>query len=204
MNVRTPARLAAVIAAVAVLVAAAGWFLLVSAQHSEATRLQADVDTANTAYAAKRAGLDNRLGVAGVAPPKLLARALPAETHIADVMVALSTLGDASGVTFTSLTPGAPVAGAGFTVTPLETQFQGTWAEISAFVSKVRRQVTFTNGRLQAAGQLYSVRKIDLSEGTKKFPNLTAALTVDVFSSGPAAGAIPPVPTTPTAAPAAS
>jgi hypothetical protein len=123
---------------------------------------------------------------------------------MADVMVALSTLGDATGVTFMSLTPGAPVAGAGFTVTPLETQFEGTWAEVSAFVSSVRRQVTFTDGRLRAAGQLYSVRKINLSEGTKKFPNLTAALTVDVFSYGAAPGATPQVPTTSTAAPAAS
>jgi Tfp pilus assembly protein PilO len=122
---------------------------------------------------------------------------------MADVMVELSNLGDASGVTFSSLTPGQPVAGTGFTVTPLETQFEGTWAEISTFVSRVRRQVTFTDGRLHATGGLFSVRTINLSEGVKGFPNLTAALTIDVFSYGAAPGVTPLVPITATAAPAA-
>jgi Tfp pilus assembly protein PilO len=205
MSLRTPARLALVIAAVALAAAAAGWFLLVSGQRSEASQVQQDLDAASSALTQKRTELNSLRGIAGVAPPNVLERALPDETSMPDVMTELSRLGDESGVAFTSLTPSSPVAGAGFTVTSLDAQFVGNWSQISSFVAAVRRLVRFDDGRLNAAGRLYSVRKVDLAEGEAKFPQLTAALTLDVFNYGTTAAAgEAATSTTSTAAPAAS
>jgi Tfp pilus assembly protein PilO len=206
MSLRTPARLGVAILAASGLVAAGGWFLLVSGQRSEASKLEQDVSAAQAALIAKRTELEAQRGIAGVAPPKVLERALPDETSLADVLDELSRVGDASGVTFSAVTPGAEVAGTGFTVTPLETQFQGNWTQISAFVSRLRKLVSFQDGRLQAAGRLYSVRKIDLAEGEGKFPDLTASMTVDVFryTPGSAATATPATTATPAATPPAS
>ena len=206
MSLRSPARLALVVVAVSLAAAAAGWFLLVSGQKSKASSVQADLDAANVALVKKRTEVDSVRGIAGVAPPKVLERALPDETPMADVITELSDLADQSGVEFSSLTPGPPVALQGFSVTPLTTEFGGDWSEVSSFVAKVRRLVKFTHGTLRADGRLYSIRKIDLGEGEGKFPHLKAGLTLDVFQYGTASGSTPagqPA-TTSTAAPASS
>lgn len=189
MSLRTPGRLAAVIFVAVGLVAAGGWFLLVSGQRSEASTLESELTAAETALVQKRTELEAQRGIAGVAPPKVLEKALPSELDLPDVMDELNRLGDASGVTFAAITPGARVPGSGFTVLPLETQFHGNWTQISAFVARVRTLVSFKNGHLRADGRLYSVRKLDLAEGEKKFPHLTASLTIDVFQYTPTAAA---------------
>lgn len=189
MSFRTPNRIGIAVLVALGLVAAAGWFTLVSGQRSEASALESDLTTAQAALIQKRTELEAQRGIAGVAPPNVLARALPAEVNLPDVMDELSRLGDASGVKFAAVTPGPAAPGTGFTVTPLETQFQGNWTQISAFVSRVRKLVSFQDGHLKAAGRLYSVRRIDLGEGEDKFPNLTATLTIDVFQYTPSATA---------------
>jgi Tfp pilus assembly protein PilO len=187
MSLRSPARIAAAILVALGLAAAGGWFLLVSSERSEATKLESEVNAARTALLQKQTELNAQRGIAGVAPPDMLERALPDELNLPAVMDQLSRLGDETGVSFAVITPGAPVGGAGFTVTPLETQFHGNWTQISAFVSRVRKLVSFQDGRLKADGRLYSIRKVDLAEGQGKFPDLTASLTIDVFQYTPGA-----------------
>jgi Pilus assembly protein, PilO len=199
MSLRTPTRLAVAILAAAALMAAGGWFLLVSGQRSEASRLEQDVSSAQAALIKKRTELEAQRGIAGVAPPAVLERALPGDLHLPDVLDELNRVGNASGVTFAGVTPGAVLAGSNYSVTPLETQFHGNWNQVSAFVSSVRKLVSFRKGRLQADGRLYSIRKIELAEGEDKFPSLTATLTVDVFQYTPGSTSAPATPVTPAA-----
>jgi len=204
MNLRTPARIGGAILAVSILVAAAGWFLLVSGQRSEASRLEETLTAARAELTKKQTEVQAQRGIAGVAPANVLERALPDDTQMADVMDELSGLAEATGVTFATVTPSTPVASTGYTVTPLETQFRGTWSQISDFVSRLRKLVAFKDGRLKADGRLYSIRKIDLSEGENEFPNLNATMTVDVFQYSPAAAASAPAAAAQTTTPAAS
>jgi Tfp pilus assembly protein PilO len=184
MNLRNPRHLSAAVVAVAVVLSAAAWFLVVSGKRSEATRFQTDVEAGRVEVVRARAQEQEVKGIAGVAPAPVLKTAMPDQASTATVLRELNTIASASGVSFVSVTPKSSVAVEGFTVRPFDTVFEGDFAHVSKFLEGLRKLVVFENQTLRASGRLYTVDAIDLAEGERKFPSLRATVKVNAYMFG--------------------
>jgi type IV pilus assembly protein PilO len=209
MKNRKPLRPAALIAIVvgAVLLAGfAGWFLLVHPQggkvkslKAEAADIQAKINAYNQQVAAARSA--PKIEVADV---YRLAKALPDQLDMPDLVLELSQLARDTGIRFDSITPQPPTVVGSYTVLPIAVTFQGNFYNLADFLyrlrSLVRADVTNQGVQLDATGRLFTVDTLTFNESTLKFPQIQATLVVDAFVYGnaPTTVAPPPAATTTT------
>jgi hypothetical protein len=196
------------------IVALAGYFTLVSSKRSEAKKLraetakvQAQIDrTRSTAYA-------KALPAVKSAAVFRLAQAMPDDVEMPNVMLELNQLAEDSGITFDEITPQTPIADTSFDVQPITVVFTGNYYSLADFLLRVRSLVRIHGGKLITKGRMFSVSGVTFSEADRKFPYISANLTIDSFvlSNGtatPVAGATTGTSTTQTtttpAAPATS
>lgn len=202
MNLASTRKQAAVVLVGAVVLAIAAWFLLVSPKRSEAATLETEIAAVHQEIvAARTANRAAQKASRELAPLFLLAKAMPEDADMAATVLELNRLSGATGLTFESIMPQAPVAGPGYRVVPIEVSFQGRFDAVSLFLRRIREQVAVHKGKLSAAGRLYTVRKISLEEGEGTLPQLSASLTLDAFFYGggaPAAGSSGSTPAAPT------
>jgi hypothetical protein len=191
---------------IAVILAAAGWFLLVSPQRSHAAELDVEIaaieDQINAARVAKLQADD--LQPIRAADLFRLAKAMPSDIDISGVLLELARIAKETGITFKSIVPGATASLTSFRIQPIELTFEGDFYSLSDFLYRVRSLVGVNSGRLNAKGRLFTIDKLAFTEGDDGFPQVAAALTVSayLYGSGPVAGA--PVAPPPTAPPAAT
>ena len=201
----SPAAAAGIGVAIAVVLAAAGWFLLVSPQRSHAAELDVQVaaveDQINAARVAK-------LQVDDLQPIRAadlfrLSKAMPSDIDISGVLLELSRIAKETGITFKSIVPGATASLTSFRVQPIELTFEGDFYSLSDFLYRVRSLVGVDSGRLNAKGRLFTIDKLAFTEGDEGFPQVAAALTVSayLYGTGPTVGApaAPPASTPPPA-----
>jgi hypothetical protein len=204
----SPAAAAGIGVAIAVVLAAAGWFLLVSPQRSHAAELDAQVaaveDQINAARVAK-------LQVDDLQPIRAadlfrLSKAMPSDIDISGVLLELSRIAKETGITFKSIVPGATASLTSFRVQPIELTFEGDFYSLSDFLYRVRSLVGVDSGRLNAKGRLFTIDKLAFTEGDDGFPQVAAALTVSayLYGTGPTVGAPAAPPATSTPPPAAT
>jgi hypothetical protein len=204
----SPAAAAGIGVAIAVVLAAAGWFLLVSPQRSHAAELDGQVaaveDQINAARVAK-------LQVDDLQPIRAadlfrLSKAMPSDIDISGVLLELSRIAKETGITFKSIVPGATASLTSFRVQPIELTFEGDFYSLSDFLYRVRSLVGVDSGRLNAKGRLFTIDKLAFTEGDDGFPQVAAALTVSayLYGTGPTVGAPAAPPATSTPPPAAT
>jgi hypothetical protein len=204
----SPAAAAGIGVAIAVVLAAAGWFLLVSPQRSHAAELDVQVaaveDQINAARVAK-------LQVDDLQPIRAadlfrLSKAMPSDIDISGVLLELSRIAKETGITFKSIVPGATASLTSFRVQPIELTFEGDFYSLSDFLYRVRSLVGVDSGRLNAKGRLFTIDKLAFTEGDDGFPQVAAALTVSayLYGTGPTVGAPAAPPATSTPPPAAT
>jgi Tfp pilus assembly protein PilO len=167
--------------AVGLLVGAAGYFLLVSPQHSKVGSIASQIDTAQ-----------NELTVAEGASAKpvpfhasdlyLLANAMPTGTDMPGILLGLRHLADQSKVTLTSVRPASPVPQAlGYSAIPLSITVTGNYRAITKFVGLIHRDIRFAGGtRVQVGGRLFDTDNITLQQG-QTGDKLDASLTLAAF-----------------------
>lgn len=183
-------------------VALVGWLGVISPKRSESARLDSELLAVEQTIAVRRLALGAAAGGGSrneFGDLVRLAKAFPPEVDAASLLVELDLLASASGVELESITPQAPVAaaGTGVDVIPIDLAVEGEYTEISRFLGRLRSQVTVGRNRLRATGRLYSVDHIDLNEGTRKFPQLRAALKLNAYRfAGGATAATPEATTT--------
>jgi hypothetical protein len=199
----SPVAAAAIGVAIAVLLAAAGWFLLVSPQRARAGELDNEIAAVEAEITAARAAQlqANDLEPIRAADLFRLAKAMPSDMDISGVLLELSRIARETGITFKSIIPGATGAAASFRVQPIELTFEGDFYSLSDFLYRVRSLVGVNNGRLNAKGRLFTIDKLAFTEGDDGFPQVAAALTVSayLYGTGPTAGApASPPPAAPT------
>jgi type IV pilus assembly protein PilO len=175
------------------LVVLAGYLLVVGPQRSKASDLQKQVASAKSTLssleaAAKAARPDQRVRVADVFR---LAKAMPTNADIPDVLLELNRVSADTGVEFQSITPGAPTPSIGYSVVPVSLIFQGNYYNLNDFLFRLRNLVHVSGGKLDAEGRLYNVASISFAEGDKKFPQVQATLTVNAYVYGGAPAASP-------------
>jgi Tfp pilus assembly protein PilO len=173
----TPRAIALVLVGVAVVLGAAGWFLLVSPKRSQASKLAATIQTKQSQVSTES---HQSSTVAGSAPAKALGEALPDVPGMPDVVDQLNALATRSHVALDTITPQAAVPGTGYEAIPLTVVVDGRYFAIERFLQLVRKQVQVDKSSLVAKGRLFDVQGVQLQQ-TEPAPSVTATLTLRTF-----------------------
>jgi Tfp pilus assembly protein PilO len=173
----TPRAIAFVLLGVAVVLGAAGWFLLVSPKRSQASKLASTIQTKQSQVSTET---HQSSTVAGSAPAATLGQALPDVPGMPDVVDQLNALATRSGVALDTITPQAAVPGTGFEAIPLTVVVDGRYFAIEKFLQLVRKQVQVDKSRLVANGRLFDVQGVQLQQ-TEPAPSVTATLSLRTF-----------------------
>lgn len=180
---------------VTLLIAAVGWFLLISPQRSRASEIDEEIGALEVQIAQARLAAEQAENAQPVRTADLfrLTKAMPSDNDIAGVLLELSkTAGDA-GIVFEQIIPGTTVAAGTFRAQPIELVFTGNFYSLSDFLYRLRNLVTVQQGELLANGRLFSVDKLQFVEADSKFPDIRALLTVSTLLYG-TSGEPPPTP----------
>lgn len=160
------------------------WFFLVSPKRAEVANAGADITAAELRLAEARAA-ENRPGGAGVPVSDVfrLAKAMPESDDQPSLVLEISRLAEKSGVTLQTITPQAPVGGAGgATMIPVAVTVGGSYREITRFLRHTRTLVTVRAGKLRATGRLFTVQSVGLVESVGEgFPMLDANVTLNAY-----------------------
>ncbi len=184
-----------------VVVGAAGFFGLIPPQGKKLQRIKTDEQSAQAALEAY-----NHKVLAARSAPKIrvadiyrLAKAMPSQTDMPDLLLELSQLARDTGIRFDSITPQPAIPIGAYTVLPISVTFNGTFYDLADLLYRLRSLVNVHGGRLDATGRLFSVDTLSFGESPLKFPRIQATLVIDAFVYGAAAAAPSAVPATTTA-----
>jgi Tfp pilus assembly protein PilO len=192
----TPGVTAAIGVGITLLIAAAGWFLLVSPQRSRSSSLdeeialvEAQIDESHRAEV--EAGQVKEIRVADLFR---LTKAMPEDNDMAGVLLELSQVAGETGIVFEQIVPQPTLTAGEYRAQPIELVFTGNFYELSDFLYRLRNLVSVQRGRLLANGRLFAVDSLQFVESEDHFPNIKALLRVSAFlyGKGPVVGA-PPV-----------
>jgi Tfp pilus assembly protein PilO len=175
--------------AAVVLLALAGYFVVLAPVRGDAASASAEIEQARQALAAKLsrpAEPVRRVTVAGLFP---LTKALPDRIDMPGVLLDLSEVARATGVDFQSIAPAAGTPAQNYYSLPLDVVFEGNFFELSDFLYRLRNLAELRDGTVVATGRLFSVESIELKANPATFPRLQATLTIDAFVRGAAPGA---------------
>jgi Tfp pilus assembly protein PilO len=187
-----PVQSALVVAAV-LAVGVLGYLFLIAPKRSAVADLQKEIDATQVQIDERRTESRGEAAAPPLDVSQLfrVARAMPDEPHIPELILELDRLASRSGISFQSISPQAAVDRDGFRVVPITLVADGKFFNVSNFLGRVRRLVRIKDGKLKASGRLLSVESVSFAEGTEKFPNIKATLSVKAFVYGGGATAAP-------------
>jgi hypothetical protein len=179
--------------------AALGYFVLISPQRAEGTRLEEQIAVTQAQIAQIRAltiEARNRERIR-VADLFRLTKAMPDHADMAGVILELNRIATETGIEFDTITPDAPVPGGAFTALPIKVVFEGHFYDLADFLFRLRNLVSVRAGELGADGRLFGVDLVTFDRGEKGFPQIRASLTITayVFSTAPPPASPLPAPT---------
>jgi Tfp pilus assembly protein PilO len=193
--VRSKAGVVGLAVALAAVICAGSWFLLVGPKRSKSAALDRRIAQVESDIADRRAQLQRPRASVRVRASDLyrLTKALPDEVDVSGIMLELGRLAGNRGITVTSIAPSAQVAANAYSVQPLAVTLEGRFSNVSGFLGDVRRLVRVRKGTLDVRGRLFSVDDVALGQpdAPRKFPSIKATVTLDafLFTGQPAAGA---------------
>lgn len=185
--------------ALPLVLAAAGWLLLVGPQRSKAASVAAQVAAAQDQYTVRTHEL-----LHAPKPPPIrvadlfgLVRAMPDRQDMPGIILELDRVAGDAGISFDSIQPeSGVVAATAYQVKKIDLGFSGNYYGLSDFLYRLRNLVVVRGGKLDASGRLFSVEQLSFGEAASHFPNINAQLVVDAYIYGvapaPAAAAPPP------------
>jgi Tfp pilus assembly protein PilO len=161
----------AVVAGVLLLVTVLGYFVLISPKRSTASDLKQQTAAVQTQIDQNRnSAFKQALPAVRAASVFSVAKAMPNQVEMPNVILQLSQLAGASGITFDQVTPGTaastdvlltPDTTDPFAAEPVQVTFTGTFYNMVAFLMRVRNLVRVENGKLEAQGRLFDVSDIE-------------------------------------------
>jgi hypothetical protein len=164
------------------------WFVMVSPKRAEATQLKTEVAaleiTVNEARIAAMPRSNEDTKPIAVADIFRLAKAMPAVPDMPGILLELDRIAEETGVQFQSVAPVASTVVGDYQTVPITLAFDGNFYELSDFLFRLRTLVGVRGGELRAAGRLFSVETISFGESPKKFPELSATLSVVAYVYG--------------------
>ena len=166
-------------AALALVVGAVGYLMVVSPQRSKQHELALEISTAQAQLTAAR-GLGARPVPFRASDLFRLAKAMPSKDDMPGILLDLREVAKSSSVELTSVTPAPRITLAlGYSALPLVVVVNGKYDAISSFLRRLRTDVRFDSGRLDVAGRLFLADQIALQAGAKDV--LSATLNLDAF-----------------------
>jgi hypothetical protein len=196
----SPAATAGIGIGFTLVIAAMGWFLLVSPQRSRASELDEKIASVEQQITAARAAQMQAADAKPIRSADLfrLTKAMPSDNDIPGVLLELSRIASETGIVFEQIVPQATLAAGEMRAQPIDLTFEGNFYSLSDFLYRVRNLVSVQRGRLIANGRLFSVEKLQFSEAPSGFPNIRANLTLSAFLYGSGPTAAPPAASTTT------
>jgi Tfp pilus assembly protein PilO len=183
----------------------AGYTFVVAPQGTQAKSLQKQIDAQNILTFQRKAALR-----AGERPPTIkvadlfrLARAMPDREDMPGIILTLSQVARASGISFDLIEPvaaaGAAPATGSYQMQRIHLLFNGDFYGLSDFLYRLRSMVTVRHGKLQADGRLFTADTVTFQVQGNSFPQISADIFVDAYVYATAAdSATTPSTTTPT------
>jgi len=113
-----------------------------------------------------------------------LTKAMPDQPDEPGIVLELTNVARQSGISFESISPQGSIPLSGYQVVPINVVFDGNFFQLTDFLFRVRNLVDVRRGALAADGRLFTVDTIQFNEGTRKFPEVQAALTIDAYIYG--------------------
>jgi Tfp pilus assembly protein PilO len=200
-TVPLPAKIGLAVA-LALALAAGGWFFVVSPQRARSGDLEQQIADAEQRLeehrlATLRAGSVQKIEVADLFR---LSKAMPDRADMSGVLLELNRIAADTGITFESISPQTAVPISGYQAVPIQLTFKGNFYNLSDFLYRLRTLVHVDEGRLAATGRLFAIDTLDFAESQEGFPRITATLVVDafVYGTGVPATATPTASTTTT------
>ena len=195
-------RLAVVVGGL-ILLAAAGYFLLIAPKKNEVKSLTRDIALLEQQTSEQRAQTSQAAGLSKilVADYNKLQSAMPNEPKMDELFLQLYALANDTGIRFDNLQPGTVVDTSAYQVLPLTVTFHGSFDELSDFLYRLQSLVLVDNHKLSAMGRLFTVDQVSFAEGEDGFPQIAATLLIDAYAFGhpvvtAANAATPTTPTT--------
>ncbi|HUF01284.1 MAG TPA: type 4a pilus biogenesis protein PilO [Gaiellaceae bacterium] len=180
----SPRTLVLVGAALVLVYTASAWFLVVSPKRAESAALRDEV-AATEVRLVEAQSAANRPSGAGVPVVEVLrlAKAMPASGDQTGLLLELSSLASESRVTLRSIAPQPPVvAEGGPTYLPVAVTVGGNYLQISRFLARAHRLVSYRRGKVRSTGRLLAVQSIELVESAGTgFPGLDATITLNAY-----------------------
>jgi Tfp pilus assembly protein PilO len=193
-----PAAIALVVAGLLV-VALAGYLLLISPQRSksadlahEGEAIAAQIDALRIANAQVR-----NVEPIRVADLFRVSKAMPTTDDMPSVLLELNRIARETGIRFESITPQDPADAGGYLRRPIDLVFDGNFYELSDFLYRLRSLVRVRGGQLEATGRLFSVNSLNFTESEREFPRIKATLNISAYVYGTGATPAPAQPSTP-------
>jgi len=170
---------AALVAGALILVTVLGYFVLISPKRSTANDLKKQTSEVQAQINKNRSsGFSQALPAVRAANVFRIAKAMPNQVEMPNIILQLSQLAQDSGITFDQVSPGVTNAVAGavgpttpdttdpFAAEPIEVTFTGSFYDLLAFLQRVRNLVRVDNGRLDATGRLFDISDIEYCQQT--------------------------------------
>jgi hypothetical protein len=166
---------------VALLVAAGGYFTVISPQQSKASKVATEISNAQTELVVAQ-GASARPVPFHAADLFELANAMPGTTDMPGILLGLRNLASRSSVKLTSVRPNSPVPLAlGYSALPVAITLTGNYVHITRFLGLVRKNVNLVGGtKLRVDGRMFDTDSISIQQGTVG-DQLNASLTLVPF-----------------------
>jgi Tfp pilus assembly protein PilO len=187
-----------VIAALAV--AAAAWLLVVAPEREKATKLGAEVSTAESQLTTAQSEVNAARSAEASYPTEYtslvnLGKAVPTGQEVPSLIVQLAQATNEKNVEFTSITSGGGAGGsgssaaasAGFTAMPFTFVFNGSFFNLYDLFQQLNHFTARTSaGNLQVSGRLLTIQSVALAPGTssgsgKSSGQLTGTITATAY-----------------------
>jgi Tfp pilus assembly protein PilO len=165
----------------------AGYTFVVAPQGAQAKSLQKQIDAQDILTFQRKAALR-----AGERPPTIkvadlfrLARAMPDREDMPGIILTLSQVARASGISFDLIEPvaaaGAAPATGSYQMQRIHLLFNGDFYGLSDFLYRLRSMVTVRHGKLQADGRLFTADTVTFQVQGNSFPQISADIFVDAY-----------------------
>ncbi len=185
-----------VIAALAVV--AAAWLLAVAPEREKATKLGAEVSTAESQLTTAQSEVNAARSAEADYPTEYtslvnLGKAVPTSQEVPSLIVQLAQATNEKNVEFTSITSGgsgsssSAASAAAFTAMPFSFVFNGSFFDLNDLLQQLDRFTLRTSsGSLQVSGRLLTIQSVSLAPGGSSGPDkssgqMTGSITATAY-----------------------
>jgi Tfp pilus assembly protein PilO len=167
----------------AVVIAAAWYFFLLSPTRDAIAQADADIATAQTELNAAQQQVARLESYKKSAPQSRaeivrLGKMLPESEGIPSLIVELTKTASAAGVDLTSIARGESKPGTPFGIQTVNLQVSGQFYDVEDFLHRTEDYVAYHNENFRVTGRLLQMANVTLAGGTTTSSGTTAPLTV--------------------------